>query len=268
MKKKFLNNTFPTKNLSLKKILMRLLIVLPIIILASCNKEPTMYEKNTVEDQMNVQASPDTVKLSVANGNDKALTFRWNKAQDRGYNSTIHYYIQFFLDGSTTIKSDLIELGENILSYSITQEQLDSLITSWGYAASNQVAIEAKILAKSVSDEKYLVPEVSSRVFYVSPYNMDSPLYIVLNADGEDQKIEMTTVKAGKEYAYTGTMPACSFYFTFNLSSNNPYYGYVDNSKIECLYTIPTNLFTISDSSSVYVDIDIQKLTYQITYNH
>lgn len=265
----YTNHISISKDISLGWILRKLLIFMPILILlASCNKEPTMYESNSVEDQMKVQASPDTLKLSIADANQTAVQFKWDKAQDRGYNSTIVYYIQFFLDGSTTLKSNLIEVGENVLSYNISHETLDSLITAWGYAASNQVAIDAKILAKSISSEKYLVPEVSSCVIMVSPYNMDAPLYMVWNNNGVNEKISMTTIKAGKEYSYTGAMPACNFYFTFNLNSNNPYYSRVDSSKIECVDTIPTNLFTIPDSGTVSVSIDIQTLTYQITYNN
>lgn len=154
----------PSKGMSLGTLFLLL------VSLSSCNEKPTMYEPESVEDQMRVTSSVNELVLSFANAQDNAVTFTWNKAQDRPYNSKIVYYIQFFEQGSSSISSDLIELGENVTSYSITHSGLNSIITKWGFSAGKKVPIDVKVLAKAENDEKFLMPEVSTCMIKATTY--------------------------------------------------------------------------------------------------
>jgi len=150
-------------------------ICLPIFVAAftvvSCAEdEDPRFVPDTVEDTMKVHASDSIVVLSSEKANQEAVFFSWNTAQQRKYNSEIVYYIQFFEDGLETSHSELIKINEDATSYSLTNEELNTMVRSWGMNANVRCGVLVKVLAQPVNDTKFLMPEVSSCTIQVTTY--------------------------------------------------------------------------------------------------
>lgn len=139
--------------------------------LTACNSDDDIqFKPETVDDQMLVKASADTVRLSAQNAAETAITFQWNAATPRKYYSFIEYYVQISELGSKDHVAALKRLDDDATSYSMTQKELNSVLTGWGYGPGTVLDLKFTLMAKPFNTQKFLMPETSTCTFVAVSY--------------------------------------------------------------------------------------------------
>lgn len=175
---------------------------------ASCSEDDVRFSIPGVDDQMHLTASSEAVTLSQDLGDETAVTFTWDKAQDRGEGTKVNYYFKMDLEGSNFENSiDKIHIPEGQNTVSFTHKQLNSYLKMWGVAAGMGTTVEAEIIADVTGGAQYMKPEISKTTILLTGYEIQPrPLYLF--AEGSEQGIEMEEVLSETQYKYAGGLRA------------------------------------------------------------
>lgn len=210
-----------------------LCFLVTLLLIASCNKEPEMYSLERPDDKMKLTASVTDLILEKAKENEDALTFTWNKANDRGEGTQIKYLFRMYMVENKENETDLYEIPAEQYSISFTHRQLNDILKGWGASSDNSITIEAEVIAQVVSDKEYYLPELSKTTIDVNGYldNLEQIYMVIVPDDGtEKQYIRMgESVRGSCIYRTSINMTECSYFFSEKSDSDYPGYFLGDN---------------------------------------
>ena len=72
--------------------------------------------------------------------------------------------------GSKDHVSSLKRLDDDATSYSMTQKELNSVLTGWGYGPGTVLDLKLTLMAKPFNTQKFLMPETSTCTFVAVSY--------------------------------------------------------------------------------------------------
>ncbi|MBD8390368.1 SusF/SusE family outer membrane protein [Dysgonomonas sp. BGC7] len=256
------------------KTIFKLSILLFVVLLgfASCNDDD---DNQSAADILTISTSESSIVLDQGNRNETAITFKWNKGQDRGPGTSITYCFEMDIannDFQTAIP--LEELGPDVFERSFTVRELNSLILNyWKKAANEPITLEAKVIAR-VEADKFIKPEISKVTITVQPYFISSmPIYIIGDATPAGWNIagaiKMTEIEPGVKYSYKGTFTQGEYRFIEGRESDVPTYEQ-GNSQTSLVFVEKGkdsyNNFKIEKSGKYEIIIDLVKGIHESEY--
>ena len=209
------------------------------VLMASCNKDPEYFELPDQPDQMQMTASATEVILEKNKANETAISFTWNEATSPvSASDKIVYALRFYeTDQKSEHASDTIVLGEHVTSYTLTHDQLNSIVMRWVYPG-EPISVTAQLLAYVQNEQTYVKPISSTVTFTAVCYEKYSTflyLHMVDPSTGavKEVKMEQRELGTGIYEAYIETLAACDYYFT---TTTQPYPAYEMDSDGKLKY--------------------------------
>ena len=110
-------------------------------------------ESNTVKitvtpynDPSVLASDASSVSLSLANASQRALTFSWSPSFN-GYTGDVHYVLQYDLGGAGFANLKEIDLGNNLFSRAMTQEEINNTAIDAGITMGDAGVVEYRLKA-------------------------------------------------------------------------------------------------------------------------
>ena len=132
----------------MKQFILTLLAALPLLFVG-CSNEDIRYEIEGATDHMHLKPSVSSLTLDQDKGTETALTFKWDKAADRGEGTHINYYFKMDIEGNkfeTAIPKVAIAANQNTISF--THKQMNAYLSMWGVEPGATANVEAEIIAE------------------------------------------------------------------------------------------------------------------------
>lgn len=193
----------------MKKFILFILAVIPMF-LASCSDDDIRFSIPGIDDQMHLTASVGEVALDQDKGEETAISFTWDKAQNRGEGTKINYYFKMDLESNNfenSINKIYIPEGQNTVSF--THKQLNSYLKMWGITPGSAAVVEGEVIAEVTGGDHYMKPEISTTTVNITGYEIQPrPLYIFKADATEGEGISMEEVLSETQYKYAGALEA------------------------------------------------------------
>lgn len=213
--------------------------LLAVSLFISCDEKDERISIDMVEDNMSLAVNAEDIILSQELMNDVAVTFTWNKAQERINNGEITYYFKLGLPGFTK-SIDKIEIDKDVFTYSINHFDLNLMLYGkFGIPYGSTTELEAEIIAVSEGDF-FVKPEISKVMFNVTSFEI-APVNLYLvgtanpNGSGSDKGIKLTEIIEGRDignkYEWIGQLQAGSFKFVNSTIEDKGSWSMGDNDK-------------------------------------
>ncbi len=182
---------------------------------------------------LKLEISNQYVFLDMENPDKEVMYFTWEPAIDKSDEGTIVENYLFKMDIAdksfeTAIPTTSIKEGTFYKSFT-TREINELLLNQWNIPAGSEIGMEARVIAKYVNPDKFVMPSVSTISFKVQSRATESqPLYLMgsaTTAGTDTQKaIEMTEVLQGETYTWRGELNVGEYYFIKDRNANYPSY--------------------------------------------
>lgn len=248
------------------KTIYSLLLLFSLSFLISCNEKDenitsVINDNITTGNPLELTVSSENVTLNQDNWDKEAVSFTWKPGRSRGENRGLTYLFKMDVAGknfTTSIPTEEIweeEINNGVYTKSYTHKQLNDLISKqWGNYLGGEIKLSARVIAKVISEDKYVKPDYSTLDFSVKSYVPSSvPLFLIGDATPAHWElslaIPMIEVINGDLYKWRGNLVNGGFKFLFSRDSWLPSYNKGENSNTIVKRTSedePDNLFKIS----------------------
>nr|WP_321408401.1 SusE domain-containing protein [uncultured Carboxylicivirga sp.] len=218
----------------MKKITGYIHSLLILLLVVSCNETTDYFTLESPIDQMHLEASADNLVLEKVDETKEVITFNWNEATDRNIDSDLVYYFRMYHAEMNNLQSELIRVGKDTYSLSLTVRELNNVLKAWQVIPGDVATIEAEVLAVAEDAPQYLKPEISTTQFNVVGYDPSNKLYLTIEStNGQKRNVEMNNL-GGDIYNWKGELNECNFWFVRNSEKGFPAYmkGENENSII------------------------------------
>lgn len=259
---KIILNDMKTKNC---KTIYRLLLLFSLSFFISCNEKEenvasVINDNITTGNPLELTVSSENVTLNQDNWDKEAVSFTWKPGRSRGENRGLTYLFKMDVAGknfTTSIPTEEIweeEIHNGIYTKTYTNKQLNDLISQqWKDYLGGEIKLSVKVIAKVISNDKYVKPDYSTLDFSVKSYVPSSvPLFLIGDATPAQWElssaISMTEVENGDMYKWRGNLVNGGFKFLFSRESWLPSYNKGENSNTIVKRTSedePDNLFPV-----------------------
>lgn len=287
---KIILNDMKTKNC---KTIYRLLLLFSLSFFISCNEKEenvasVINDNITTGNPLELTVSSENVTLNQDNWDKEAVSFTWKPGRSRGENRGLTYLFKMDVAGknfTTPIPTEEIweeEIHNGIYTKTYTNKQLNDLISQqWKDYLGGEIKLSVRVIAKVISNDKYVKPDYSTLDFSVKSYVPSSvPLFLIGDATPAQWElssaISMTEVENGDVYKWRGSLTSGGFKFLFSKDSWLPSYNKGENSNTIVKRTSedePDNLFPVQLEGTYSVvlhryenRIDWQKIKYMSVF--
>ena len=231
----------------------------------SCNEKEenvtsVINDNITTGNPLELTVSSENVTLNQDNWDKEAVSFTWKPGRSRGENRRLTYLFKMDVAGknfTTSIPTEEIweeEINNGGYTKSYTHKQLNDLISkNWKEYLGGEINLSVRVIAKVISNDKYVKPDYSTLDFSVKSYIPSSvPLFLIGDATPAQWElssaISMTEVENGDVYKWRGYLVNGRFKFLFSRESWLPSYNKGENGNTIVKRTSedePDNLFPI-----------------------
>ena len=205
----------------MKQFILTLLAALPLLFVG-CSNEDIRYEIESATDHMHLKPSVSSLTLDQDKGAETALTFKWDKAADRGEGTHINYYFKMDIEGNkfeTAIPKVAIAANQNTISF--THKQMNAYLSMWGVKPGATANVEAEIIAEVTGGDHYMKPEVSTTTVALTGYVIaPRPLYLFPATATTGNGLEMEEVLSETKYKFAGGLTAGTYKIARTATSN------------------------------------------------
>jgi starch-binding outer membrane protein SusE/F len=210
-----------------------LLLLLPVLLIASCKKDEEKVTAGTGQPGM-LRASQTTLVLNSANANDTVQTFSWAPT-NYGYKAAVRYTLQFAKGGTDFASPRDVNMSTDTIK-KYTAEEMNQLALQLGLPSGNVGQIQARVKS-AISD--------SVAAVYSNPITLTVTPYLViidypsLYVPGDYQGWNPTTAEKissknddGKYEGYVYFAPGGSFKFKYTSARdwNHNNYGWASST--------------------------------------
>ena len=209
-------------------------LAIMLVMLASCNSDPTYYTLPEQPDDMHIKVSYSVLVLSKAQELNTAVTFTWSpvKSPLEKYDSITYAFRIYNSADKANSHTEFMNVGTQT-SLSFTTDELNTIIGRWANPGET-LNLTAEVTGTVNNDVKYIKPEKSTVNFTVTGYEkFPANLFMhITNEDGSTSVVRLSQRNTGSGiYEASTSMHPCSYYFTTSASSDYPAYG-LDHDSI------------------------------------
>lgn len=257
----------------MKKVIKNILMTLPFVIMG-CQDETERITLDSPQDTMGLKVSSSDVVLNQDLGNEKAISFTWGSAANRGEGTKLTYYFKMDIaDNNFETSIAKVEIPEGVQSISYTHKEMNALLSGWKVTAGETAMLEAEIIAEVSGGSVYMKPEISKVQFSVTGYYIAArDLFIVGTAVEEmdaTKALKMNEVLSEQKYEWGGHLKKGDFKFIKSRTSLTPSYTRgADNNTLVYNETDDgtETLFHIDTEGYYFITVDVEKLTIASEY--
>ena len=240
-----------------------------LLVFTACEDDTVRHTLETPPDTMRLSVSPENIVLDQDKKEEKAVTFTWSNASNRGEGTELTYYFKMDVANNnfeTSIAKVEIPAGTREITF--THKDMNNLLAGWKVQLGTPVALEAEIIAEVSKSDVYLKPEISKIEFNVTGYVTEArDLFIVGTAvDGmqADKALKMNEEIPEQKYTWSGVLQAGNFKFIRSNTSLFPSYTQGVNSNTLTYNETETGsetLFQITTPGFYTITLNVEALT-------